>query len=528
MPLRLSPIPLPIDARSGLDHDVHPRHTDRAAARGVATRTPSPAHVCVVGAGLGGGVIASNLAARGFRVTLIEQGTSPQPSTPSDEDWECGFTRSTFSRGQGLGGTSNYWHAGLMALDRTDVEGPSSVHAGAHYPLSFDALCDYYRAALSMLTQDDVSLDDLLSYESRPENVLVDRNVFRLKQLFFPPSPFSTGAMIDDAVRRHGLEVVTGFRAERMIFQGSSQATHVEGVYTGQTARSRIAADQFVLCAGGIGSPKILLASSDANVTLRELPIGRFLIDHPTGFVFKAKLRRRLDLRAFFEQSHGRHFRKRWGFALRGEHLDLASARNHVVYLRPAVSLRNPVEFDALKRRFLTGSTRSRLRTALRMLRYADLLLDALNFRFGLFTRVRFVSGYVFADQAPDASNRITMGGDRRYSIHWDVSAEDAASLRRFLDVFVARHADLFERVEFFGDPLVSAAHHSGGCRMATRPADGVVDTELRVFGANNLYVADGSVLPYAGHANTGLTIAALAIRCADAIQASVSPGESA
>jgi choline dehydrogenase-like flavoprotein len=53
---------------------------------------------------------------------------------------------------------------------------------------------------------------------------------------------------------------------------------------------------------------------------------------------------------------------------------------------------------------------------------------------------------------------------------------------------------------------------------MATRAGDGVVDGDLRVFGTENLFVVDGSVLGFSGHANTGLTIAALAIKCCDAL----------
>jgi choline dehydrogenase-like flavoprotein len=34
----------------------------------------------------------------------------------------------------------------------------------------------------------------------------------------------------------------------------------------------------------------------------------------------------------------------------------------------------------------------------------------------------------------------------------------------------------------------------------------------------DNLYVADGSVLGYSGHANTGLTISALALKCCEAL----------
>jgi choline dehydrogenase-like flavoprotein len=50
---------------------------------------------------------------------------------------------------------------------------------------------------------------------------------------------------------------------------------------------------------------------------------------------------------------------------------------------------------------------------------------------------------------------------------------------------------------------------------MATRAQDGVVDADHRVFGAPNLFVVDGSVLPTQGAANPALTIMALAARAA-------------
>jgi choline dehydrogenase-like flavoprotein len=59
-------------------------------------------------------------------------------------------------------------------------------------------------------------------------------------------------------------------------------------------------------------------------------------------------------------------------------------------------------------------------------------------------------------------------------------------------------------------------AHLVGGARMATRPQDGVIDAEHRVFGVDRLYVVDGSVMPTQGAANPALTIMALAVRAAD------------
>ena len=59
-------------------------------------------------------------------------------------------------------------------------------------------------------------------------------------------------------------------------------------------------------------------------------------------------------------------------------------------------------------------------------------------------------------------------------------------------------------------------AHLVGGARMAAGPEQGVVDADHRVFGVENLYVCDGSVLPTQGSANPALTIMALAARLAD------------
>jgi choline dehydrogenase-like flavoprotein len=58
-------------------------------------------------------------------------------------------------------------------------------------------------------------------------------------------------------------------------------------------------------------------------------------------------------------------------------------------------------------------------------------------------------------------------------------------------------------------------AHLVGGARMGFSPEDSVVDASHRVWGVDNLFVVDGSVLPTQGAANPALAIMALADRCA-------------
>lgn len=59
----------------------------------------------------------------------------------------------------------------------------------------------------------------------------------------------------------------------------------------------------------------------------------------------------------------------------------------------------------------------------------------------------------------------------------------------------------------------IFTAHQMGGCRMSADPKDGVVGTDHRVRGQDNLFVIDGSVLPTALGVNPSHTIYALAHR---------------
>ena len=59
-------------------------------------------------------------------------------------------------------------------------------------------------------------------------------------------------------------------------------------------------------------------------------------------------------------------------------------------------------------------------------------------------------------------------------------------------------------------------AHLIGGARMGIEPRDSVIDSDHRVWGVPNLFVADGSVCPTQGSANPALTIMALASRLAE------------
>lgn len=64
--------------------------------------------------------------------------------------------------------------------------------------------------------------------------------------------------------------------------------------------------------------------------------------------------------------------------------------------------------------------------------------------------------------------------------------------------------------------PPGTGIHYVGTCRMGPSAANGVVDKDLKFFGAQNFYICDGSVIPVLSEKHPTLTIMALAHRLAE------------
>ena len=128
-------------------------------------------------------------------------------------------------------------------------------------------------------------------------------------------------------------------------------------------------------------------------------------------------------------------------------------------------------------------------------------------------------------EHRPNPNSRITLDpditdqfGDPAPHIHFELSEVDrrthdfaAGILTKLLEARGVKDVTVTQR---FGP----GAHHMGTCRMSRRPEDGVVDEHCRVHGLKNLYVAGSSVFPTSAARQPTLTIAALSLRLADRI----------
>ena len=145
---------------------------------------------------------------------------------------------------------------------------------------------------------------------------------------------------------------------------------------------------------------------------------------------------------------------------------------------------------------------------------------------------------YAQVEQAPNAQSRVYLDGQvdklglRRAVVDWQLSSLEKQTMLVAMQLFGEEFARLglgrVRLAEWLADGtgnypsfVAGGGHHMGGTRMASDPSNGVVDSDCKVFGVDNLYIAGSSVFPTGGCMNPTLTIVALALRLADEVKKS-------
>ena len=165
---------------------------------------------------------------------------------------------------------------------------------------------------------------------------------------------------------------------------------------------------------------------------------------------------------------------------------------------------------------------------------------DAFRMVFGQFLSKRRLSPSlaschldVECEQAPSPDSRVMLSEQRdelgmpRALLDWRLSETEKHSARMFVELFRAEwgrlelgvaewSGELFEEGDAWMDVARDTYHHKGTTRMSDASSEGVVDTDLKVHGIDNLYIGSTSVFPTGSCANPTLTMMALCIRLAE------------
>jgi choline dehydrogenase-like flavoprotein len=146
---------------------------------------------------------------------------------------------------------------------------------------------------------------------------------------------------------------------------------------------------------------------------------------------------------------------------------------------------------------------------------------------------------YVTAEHRPNPNSRIVLAdakdelGQPRVRLDWRISEHDQRTLReaglefgRYLinaklgrlkiNAAILNGSMPLDGWTALASASGAAGHQMGGARMSRSAADGVVDRNCRVWGAENLFVAGSAVFRTCSQTTPTLTIVQLCLRLAD------------
>lgn len=540
--------------------------------------------VCIVGAGPAGIVIAREFVDTDLRVCLLESGglrMDVEATALADGDVTgVRYAPLDHSRGRGFGGTSNLWDieigpgspgARMVPVEQMDLEAREWVpHSG--WPFEMDELAPYLEWAHTAARLGPYA------YEAGPWTDGEDPYaplygepfrgvVFRLGSATLFTQAYREEIKRADRIRLYTHATVTEFETSR---SGEEVIRAHVATLVGNTFA--VAAATFVLAAGGIDNPRLLLVSNKVHphgIGNEHDLVGRFFMEHPhlrVGFIVPAdpSVLERFPVQTI-QRLHGVPV-ERWlalrGSVMRREELLSCAVRftptewrrrlRRLLVHRPVTPAVTSLKTlgSALRKGKVPDHVTAHLGNVIRGLdeiaasgsaRLRWLLSEAARRRTGNggLEGSAMLGIDVMSEQAPNPDSRITLSdrldllGVPLASQHWVLTPLDLRTVIRVQELVgeEAERAGLgraYPKIEGGRWPrdLHGGYHHMGTTRMNPDPRYGVVDENCRVHGVANLFVAGSSVFPTSGFANPTLTIMALALRLARHLKERVTGAE--
>jgi choline dehydrogenase-like flavoprotein len=491
---------------------------------------------CVVGAGPAGGLVADRLAARGHDVVVLEAGPrfddadrerrmerSIRPAHGPGSVWEMGGERDAYestgdrhyplnaARVKGVGGSTLHWQGMVMRLHERDFNLESETGVGADWPLDYEDLWPHYAAAedeLGVAGASDnpfappreqphpqpafePSYSDSLFADACEELGIATHSVpnARLSEgresrsacvgygTCQPVCP--SGAKYDATVhveraKRAGARVIDRAPVQRLEHDDAGERVTAAVYATPDGSEHRQEAREFVLAAGGVETPRLLLLSESPQypdgLANSSGVVGRFFHDHLFAGVGGT-----LDQ------------------PTRQNHVGFNTTESHQFYDQPADGSRG-----AIKLEFLNYAGPSPAEMALSGDDWGDAMLDRVRENYG-----NHVAVGALVEQEPREENRVRLHPERTDDhgnpvpdVVWSLSDRERRTIDRTNEIQREILDELGADVEWTVGPESTgpAYHHMGTTRMGEDPDSSVVDAQLRTHDLGNLTVTSSSV----------------------------------
>jgi len=503
--------------------------------------------VCIVGAGPAGLSIARKLASNGIQATVVESGgrNPTLNAQQSSAGKPAGYPYHRLEKAlySGIGGSAQLWwgHNRFRPLDPIDFEERQGIPQSG-WPFGLNALLPYYEAAQAMLPLGPFDYTaEFWEQDETPKFPFPDGEIETT--VFQTTSGGASGAR---AIAELGADPVFRLMTEttvtELLVEESGHRIEQARLRHGDGSESMISADVFVLAAGAFDNTRLLLMSNEKwtkGIGNTNGLVGRFFMEHPAVSTARWVPN---DATLFGQYGLYRQHTVR-GTPIIGT-LTVADEikrreglLNSAIFLSESDDLRASDVYRSLSMFSPKGLRNMRWTPSIYAENFGNIARHPIRATSTLFQvatgrtqeRRKVFDLRVVSEQSPNPQSRLFLDsrvdekGLPRMRLDWRFNELDKWSIRRTQEILAeaVRKAGMGRVEHFYGDErpparIYGQRHQMGTTRMHEDPRRGVVDADTRVHDVHNLYVTGSSVFPTGGHANTTLTIMALALRLAD------------
>ncbi len=523
-------------------------------SRTIPSGTVIRADLCIMGGGAAGIAIAREFVNHPWRVLLLESGGTrlrhENQSLNRGNVTGHRYPSLEACRRRVLGGSTTIWGGWCRPLDEIDFEERDWLPNSGwpfnrnHLKAQYARACAVCKAGAHGVDRESAGLQHSGQLLNPAQNNFEDI-LFHVAGTRFGETYWG------ELERARNLDLMLHASGTEILMDRNCQEAHSLRVATLAGNRFTVSARNFVLAAGGIENPRILLASRHmrpSGVGNENDVVGRFFADHlhlklrsvvlngrpVPDFYLTRKIGDAVFRGGMSLTEEARRRDKMLGFAVT---IHNADDPHDVVY--PPFSNAGygslHVLAKSLMRRELPDRFGYHLKTVIRHLDNAA----ALSFRKLIKPRWRALLIGCRAEQSPNPDSRIVLEhekdvfGMNKVRLDWRLTKQDEESLSRAQQIldndwdFPGKDPHTTGAADEHATDITAAAHHMGTTRMHRDPKRGVVDEQCRVHGTRNLYIAGSSVFPTTGWAPPTLTVVALALRLADHLKQSQSSTQS-
>ena len=492
-----------------------------------------PFDYTIIGAGVAGILLAIKLSEKNKRVLVIESGHFEEDEKRQDlnrvEQTAKVVENAINGRKRAVGGTSIAWGGQSLPFSALDFEQKDFVeHSG--WPIDLADLTPYYPLANRFLGIDEWDYENDIFKRLKYKKIHFKADTFYQHFSKWSPQPnlkkrYNRQLKRDVTVIYNAvltqIDVDTEGAAEKILMTNFNKK------------QAYIPVKNLLLATGGIETNRILLANNHqqkGGLGNHSGWLGKCFMDHPCIEIAALEHPDLYKLQAIFNT----HLYKRRKYSIRLSLTALAQQKFQLVNGSVLVEFRKyPTDEDNPYTELFNFKQPSRLINFSKIIknyksywRTAKALM-AHNF---VYKHKALPIIALMMEQEPTTNSYIGLSAQKdifgipKAKINWEISSKTWASVNaiaQFLknefgrlglgDLTIYPH--ITPNTDNWADYLTDANHHIGGTRMSKTPDKGVVNSDLSIWGHNNIYVCSTAVFPTGSHSNPTLTLMALCLR---------------